>query len=113
MTAPQRAMADAINKNPEVADTAVRHFFAWGAVIISGIVFVLFWRFGLMPWQKPRRPGEVMPKGLPSSGNTKKNGPHEKESFRPLRPVGHGTSAHQVTESVVEKADELQDAGPV
>lgn len=54
MTEPARATGEAINNSPDVADTAVRRFFVWGTVIILAVVVLLFWRFGLMPWQRPR-----------------------------------------------------------
>lgn len=55
LTVPVRAIGDVIDNNAEIADTAVRHFFAWSAVALLAIVVLLFGRFGLMPWQRPRR----------------------------------------------------------
>jgi hypothetical protein len=59
LTNPIRAMGDAIAKNSDVAGAAVRRFVAWGVTALLVIVVLLFWRFGLMPWQRPRRQAAV------------------------------------------------------
>jgi hypothetical protein len=56
LTEPIRAIGDAIGTNSDVADTAVRQFAAWATVGMLVLAFVLLWRFGLMPWQRPRHP---------------------------------------------------------
>jgi hypothetical protein len=73
VTAPIRAIADTIDKSPEVADTAVRHFFAWGAGVILAVAVLLFWRFGLLPWQRPGRQTTAMPNNTPPLEKEEKN----------------------------------------
>jgi hypothetical protein len=67
LTGPVRAAAEAIEDSPEVADTAVRQFAAWGGGVFVAVVFVLLWRFRLMPWhchrsrKAARPPSDVTP----------------------------------------------------
>lgn len=56
LTEPADAMGDAIRNNGDVATTAVRHFFGWGAVCVLALATVLLWRFRLMPWQAKKKP---------------------------------------------------------
>ncbi|MBM4310280.1 MAG: hypothetical protein FJ119_04965 [Deltaproteobacteria bacterium] len=51
-TKPLRAVGAAIEKNNDIAETAVRQFSAWGTSAAVFIVVLLLWRFGLMPWHR-------------------------------------------------------------
>jgi histone H3/H4 len=77
LTDPVRAIGDAIDKNSDVADTAVRHFFAWGVPALLVIVVLLFWRFGLMPWQRSRRQTAGTPISQPAPQKKEKNSEQE------------------------------------
>ena len=77
LTRPIAAIAKAIGMNPDVADTAVRHFFAWSVPALLVIVVLLFWRFGLMPWQRSRRQTAGTPISQPFPQKKEKNSEQE------------------------------------
>ena len=52
VTAPVRAVANAIEDSPDIAKTAVRQFAAWGTGVVLMVIVLLLWRFGLMPWHR-------------------------------------------------------------
>jgi hypothetical protein len=51
-TDPAVALGDSIRNNPDVAKSVIPYFIGLGSLIILLIVFLLLWRFGLMPWQR-------------------------------------------------------------
>jgi len=59
ITEPAQAAAEQIRKGPDIAKHALSQFIAWGAVVILLVIFLLLWRFGLMPWQ--RKPEKKQP----------------------------------------------------
>ncbi len=58
LTGPVRSISDAVSNRPDITEAAVRGFLdrllLWGTVIVLVIVFLLFWRYGLMPWHRKR-----------------------------------------------------------
>ncbi len=53
-TEPFQAMGDAIRENDDLAKDALSKFGLIGGVIVLGLSALLLWRFGLMPWQRPK-----------------------------------------------------------
>lgn len=52
MTAPERAKADVLRKNPDIVrDVMNRSTAIWAGVALA-LILVLLWRFGLMPWHR-------------------------------------------------------------
>lgn len=62
IAAPVRALGKAVESNEDLAGQAVRHFFAWGAIILLAVIFCLLWRFGLMPWHRKTTPRAIKDK---------------------------------------------------
>jgi len=54
-TAPIRAVANAINENPDVAQRAVSLFGLCAATLILIVIILLLWRFDLMPWHRKQK----------------------------------------------------------
>lgn len=53
-TAPERAKADVLRDNPEIVkDVMNRSTAVWAGVALTALM-LLMWRFGLMPWHRPR-----------------------------------------------------------
>ncbi len=55
VTMPTAEMGKAIRRNEGMAETAIRQFFSWGALIIFLLSVILLWRFGLVPWRRKGR----------------------------------------------------------
>lgn len=53
-TEPLQATGDAIRENDDLAQNAVTQFGIIGGTIVLLLAALLFWRFGLMPWQRPK-----------------------------------------------------------
>lgn len=53
-TEPLQATGDAIRENDDLAQNAVTLFTIIGGAIILMLAALLLWRFGLMPWQRPK-----------------------------------------------------------
>lgn len=53
-TAPLQATSAAIRENDDLAQNAVTLFGIIGGAIVLMLAALLLWRFGLMPWQRPK-----------------------------------------------------------
>jgi len=53
-TEPFQATGDAIRQNEGLAKDTIIQFSLVGAVVVLVLAALLFWRFGLMPWQRPK-----------------------------------------------------------
>lgn len=53
-TEPLQATGDAIRENDDLAKNAVSLFGMIGGAIVLMLAVLLLWRFGLMPWQRPK-----------------------------------------------------------
>jgi hypothetical protein len=87
LTNPARAIGNAIDNNFEVADKAVGRFMGWGSMIILFVIVLLFWRFELMPWQRPekrkKKKTEVASNDLRKNTVINSNDPSN-ENFKPI-----------------------------
>jgi hypothetical protein len=53
-TDPLQATGDAIRKNKDLAKDAITQFSLFGGLVVLVLTALLLWRFGLMPWQRPK-----------------------------------------------------------
>lgn len=67
-TEPLQAMGDAIRQNEGLAKDAMTQFSLVGAVVVLVLAAILLWRFGLMPWQRPKVTGHPTEKNSEQDG---------------------------------------------
>ena len=67
-TEPFQAMGDAIRQNKDLAKDAITQFSLVGAVVVLVLAALLLWRFGLMPWQRPKLTGHPTEKNSEQDG---------------------------------------------
>jgi len=53
-TEPLQATGDAIRENPDLAKNGLSLFGIIGGAMVLTVAVLLLWRFGLMPWQRPK-----------------------------------------------------------